>query len=164
MKARNMAKEIEYLLGDLLLEKHKTIAVAESCTGGLVSGLVTNVPGCSKYFLGGIVAYSNQSKLELLKISETVIQSNGPVSRACANEMAQNVRKILRADIGVGITGIAGPGGGTDANPVGSVYVAVSDGSKTVCKLFKIEGDRGEIREKSGLSALKMAKDFVGEM
>lgn len=156
-----MARQIEHILGELLTKQKKTLAIAESCTGGLVSNLVTNVPGSSVYFMGGITAYSNQAKIDLLKVPEQVIQEEGPVSRTCAVTMAQNVRRLLRADIGVGLTGIAGPNGGTPEKPVGSVYIAITDGQKTVCKLFRFDGDRLQIKQKASETALKMVKELI---
>lgn len=156
-----MAREIEHILGDLLTKNKKTLAIAESCTGGLVSDLVTNVPGSSVYFMGGITAYSNQSKIDLLKVPEKIIQEEGAVSRTCAITMAQNIRKLLRTDIGVGLVGIAGPNGGTAQKPTGSVYIAVTDGEKTICKLYRFEGDRLQVKQKAGETALKMVKELV---
>lgn len=156
-----MAKGIEYTLGELLTRQKKTIAVAESCTGGLVSNLITNSPGSSVYFLGGITAYNNQAKIDLLKVPEKIIQEEGAVSRACVVSMAQNVKKIFYSDIGIGLTGIAGPNGGSVQKPIGSVYIAVTDGQKTICKFFKFNGDRLEIKQKASETALKMIKELI---
>lgn len=157
-----MAKGIEQVLGDILTAKKKTIAVAESCTGGAVSDLITNAAGSSVYFIGGIVAYSNQAKMEILKIPEKIIEEDGQVSRACALTMAQNIRSLLRTDIGVGVTGIAGPSGGYAQKPVGSVFIAVADGEKSVCRLYKLEGKRDDIKKKAKEAVLRMVKEFVG--
>lgn len=156
-----MAREIGYILGELLRRERKTLAIAESCTGGLVSDLVTNAPGSSVYFMGAVTAYSNQAKMDLLKIPERIIQEDGVVSRSCAITMAQNIRGILRADIGIGLTGIAGPEGGSAQKPAGSVYIAVTDGEKTICKLYRFEGDRLEIKKKAGETALRMVKELI---
>lgn len=156
-----MAKEIEYIIGELLTKQRKTLAVAESCTGGLISNLITNVPGSSAYFVGGITAYSNRSKIDLLKVPENIIQEEGAVSKSCAVKMAQNIRMLLHTDIGLGVTGIAGPTGGSIQKPVGSVYVAVSDGEKTICRLFKFDGDRQQIKEKAGTAALSMVRELI---
>lgn len=156
-----MARETEYIIADLLTKNKKTLAVAESCTGGLISNLVTNVPGSSLYFLGGIVAYSNQAKVDLLKVPENIIQAEGAVSRGCAVSMAKNVRMLLHADLGIGVSGIAGPAGGSENKPIGSVYIAVTDGMKVICKLFKFEGERPEIKEKAGKTALNLIKELV---
>lgn len=156
-----MAKEIEYILGELLTRQRKTLSVAESCTGGLVSNLITNVPGSSVYFMGGIMAYSNQSKIDLLRVPEKIIQEEGAVSKSCAVKMAQNIRQVLRSDIGLGITGIAGPKGGSTQKPVGSVYIAVTDGEKTLCKLFRFEGERLDIKQKASIAALRMVMELI---
>lgn len=156
-----MAKPIEQILGELLTRQRKTLAIAESCTGGLISNLITNVPGSSVYFVGGVTAYSNQAKIDLVKIPEKIIQEEGVISRTCAVTMAQNVRVILHSDIGIGLTGIAGPNGDTLQKPVGSVYIAVTDGQKTICKLFRFEGDRLQVKQKASETALKMAKELI---
>lgn len=156
-----MAREIGQILGELLAREKKTLAVAESCTGGLISNLVTNIPGSSVYFMGGVTAYSNQAKIDLLRVPERIIQEEGVISRTCAITMAQNIRTILRADIGIGLTGIAGPDGGSTQKPVGSVYIAVTDGGKTICKLFRFEGDRLEIKQKASETALRMVREFL---
>lgn len=156
-----MARQIEHILGELLTRQKKTLAIAESCTGGLVASLVTDAPGSSVYFMGGITAYSNQSKIDILKVPERIIQEEGVVSRTCAVTMAQNIRAIFRADIGVGLTGIAGPQGGSTQKPIGSVYIAVTNGEKTICKLFRFEGDRIQVKEKAGETSLRMVKEFL---
>lgn len=156
-----MARQIEHILGELLARQKKTLAVAESCTGGLIANLVTNIPGSSVYFMGGVTAYSNQAKIGILKVPERIVQEEGVVNRSCAIAMAQNVRVIFHADIGIGLTGIAGPDGGSTQKPVGSVYIAVTDGEKTICKLFRYEGDRMQIKEKASETALRMVKELL---
>lgn len=156
-----MARQIEHILGELLARQKKTLAVAESCTGGSIANLVTNIPGSSVYFMGGVTAYSNQAKIGILKVPERIVQEEGVVSRSCAIAMAQNVRVIFHADIGIGLTGIAGPDGGSTQKPVGSVYIAVTDGEKTICKLFRYEGDRMQIKEKASETALRMVKELL---
>ncbi len=156
-----MPKSIEQVVGELLSKNKKTLAIAESCTGGLLSNLITNIAGSSTYFLGGVVAYSNQSKMDMLKIPEQIIQDEGATSRNCALAMAKNIRGTLRADLGFSITGIAGPGGGSGNKPVGTVFIAVTDGEKNVCKLFKFEGARLEIKQKASQAALRMVKELL---
>lgn len=148
-------------VGKLLNERKLTLSSAESCTGGLLANLITDVPGSSIYFLGGIVAYSNMAKMEILGVPEKVIQESGVVSRSCAVEMAKGIKKVCRTDIGVGITGIAGPNGGTLQTPVGTVFIAITDGEKSICKLFKLEGGRLQIKQKAVQNALKMLKEFI---
>lgn len=156
-----MARRIEVVLGDLLTRQKKTLAIAESCTGGLTANLITNVSGSSVYFIGGVIAYSNRVKIDLLKVPEHVINTEGAVSKACAVAMAQNIRSLLRADLGVGITGIAGPGNTLTQKPVGLVYIAVTDGRNTMCKLFNFEGNRLDVKQKAGEAALGMVKELI---
>jgi len=156
-----MAKDIALQLSEILKAHKKTISAAESCTGGMVANSITNIPGSSVYFMGGIISYSNQAKIDLLKVSEDIIQREGAVSRSCAVTMAQNIRLMFRSDLGIGITGVAGPGGGSAEKPIGSVYIAISDGEKTICKLFKFSGARVEIKQQASNTAIKMAKEFL---
>lgn len=115
----------------LLIEKKKTLVLAESCTGGYVANQITNVPGASEVFLAGLVTYSNQSKKFLLEVSEETLAQHGAVSKATACEMAQGARLKFDADYAIAITGIAGPGGGTDEKPVGTVFIALADRAHT---------------------------------
>jgi len=133
-----------------------TLSIAESCTGGLVGNLLTNVAGSSAYFLLGIIAYDNAAKAKLLKIPLSLIKKHGAVSQAVASAMAQGVKKILKTDVGLGITGIAGPGGGSTAKPVGLVFIAVSHGPKTVIKKFIFKGTRLSIKNQAAQEALKL--------
>lgn len=116
---------LESVLGALLAKKKQTLAVAESCTGGLTAHRITNVPGASKYFLGGVVSYSNESKTAVLGVSPETLKKHGAVSAQTAIEMAQGIRRATRADYAVAITGIAGPTGGTQEKPVGTFHVAL---------------------------------------
>lgn len=114
------------IIAELLITKNLRIAVAESCTGGLIAHELTNIPGSSNYFDSGIVVYSNTSKIQLLSIPEEVIKDYGAVSEKVAILMAENIRKLSKSDIGLATTGIAGPAGGTDDKPVGLVYVGIN--------------------------------------
>ena len=116
----------------LLTKKKKTLALAESCTGGLVANLITNVPGASKVFLGGVVAYSNDVKQKFLGVRLKSLQQHGAVSEVVAREMAEGARKKFGADFAVAVTGIAGPSGGTEIKPVGTVFIAASSASGTI--------------------------------
>ena len=148
----------EFILSQLLIKKGKTIAVAESCTGGLLADLLTNIPGSSHYFLLGIVTYSNQAKTALLRIPAKIIKRYGAVSCPVAQLMAQNVKKIASSDYGIGITGIAGPLGGTPAKPTGTVFISVSKGNKLITKKFNFTGNRLVVKRKTALKALSMLK------
>jgi len=119
-------KGVVSALKNLLTEKALTLAVAESCTGGLLSHILTSVSGSSQYFLGGIIAYSNEIKIEILGVQEQTILLHGAVSQQTAQEMAENIRKKFKADIGLSTTGIAGPTGGTPTKPVGLVWLGIS--------------------------------------
>jgi nicotinamide-nucleotide amidase len=143
------AMKPEEELGELLRTKSMTLAVAESCTGGLVSDMITNVPGSSLYFLAGLVTYSNDSKIEFLGVSRETLESHGAVSEQVAIEMARGARKAAGADIGAAVTGIAGPGGGTEQKPVGLVYFAVDDGRAILTDRAFLSGDRREVKRSS---------------
>ena len=143
---------------DYLLKNKRTISTAESCTGGLLSFMLTKLPGSSKYFLLGVVSYSNAAKKSMLRIPTKVISKNGAVSKEVATLMAKNVRRIARTDIGVGITGIAGPSGGLTQKPVGTVFIAVSAKNKSICKKFVFKGNRAAIRKQAALKALQLLK------
>jgi nicotinamide-nucleotide amidase len=154
---QGIAKQIH----KLLLKKGKTIAVAESCTGGILCGLLTNTSGSSGYFILGTVVYSSSSKNLLLKIPLSVIRKNGAVSKVVAFEMADSVRKLAKSDYGIGITGIAGPGGGTLLKPVGTVFIALSTKNKPICQRFLFKGNRTNIRQQAALTALRLLKKFI---
>jgi PncC family amidohydrolase len=143
---------------NLLAAKNKTVAVAESCTGGLVSKLLTDLSGSSKYFTAGFVTYSNLAKIGILKIPAKVIAQKGAVSKETACLMAQSAKKIVKADFGMGITGIAGPTGGSLKKPVGTVFIAIDSKDKKVCRKFRFTGTRAAIRKKAALKALELLK------
>jgi nicotinamide-nucleotide amidase len=144
-----------------LLQKRKTVAVAESCTGGLLSSLLTDSPGSSGYFLLGIVAYSNKAKEKLLQIPGRLIKAKGAVSPEVACAMAVSVKKIAAADFGIGITGIAGPTGASRSKPVGTVFIATASGRRLACTRIKLTGTRKAVRKKSALQALRLLKNLV---
>jgi len=154
-------KMLEKEIGELLKKLGLTLAVAESCTGGLLAHRITNIPGSSSYFMGGVVAYSNQVKNALLKVSEETLRTHGAVSRETAIQMAKGVRELLGTDIGIGITGIAGPGGATPTKPVGLVYVALSAPDHEECHQFLWQGHRIQNKRLSTEAALKMLLDYL---
>jgi len=147
---------LEHAVTVLLKKYHKTIAVAESCTGGLVSDKLTNVPGISEFFLEGVVAYSNRAKVEILGVPEDLIGKHGAVSPQVARAMAEGIKKRPSADIGVGITGIAGPAGATKEKPVGLVYIAVIVDDVAEVKECRFRGSRIDIKNFSANTALNM--------
>ncbi len=148
-------------VGRLLKSKGLTIAVAESCTGGRLGDTITDTSGSSDYFLGGVISYSNESKEQLLRVDQSVLRSKGAVSEEVAIQMASGVRSALNSKIGVGITGIAGPSGGTAEKPVGLVYIAVCSKGATVCTKNVFDGSRTEVKKRSVTKALDMISEFV---
>jgi PncC family amidohydrolase len=139
-----------------------TLATAESCTGGLVAHLITEVPGSSAYLVGGVVAYSNGVKERELGVTADVLDAHGAVSAQVAVAMAEGVRRQLASDLGVAVTGVAGPDGGTEAKPVGLVYVAVAGGGEPLVRRFQWPGDRTENKRDSARAALEMLLERVG--
>jgi nicotinamide-nucleotide amidase len=137
---------LESLVGQLLRSHQSTLAVAESCTGGLISNRLTQIAGSSDYFQGGIVAYSNRAKSETLKVPEELLKQEGAVSGPVAEKMAANIRQISSATLGLAVTGIAGPGGGSEEKPVGTVFIALADSKGSVSKNYRFWGDREQIR------------------
>ncbi|MDI6606493.1 MAG: CinA family protein [Candidatus Omnitrophota bacterium] len=144
-----------------LIKKTMTIAVAESSSGGLLAKTLTDISGSSNYFILGIVAYNNSAKKSILKIPAKVISLKDAVSEEVARRMAQGVRKLAKADIGIGITGIAGPTGGTAAKPVGTVFIAIDTKSKNFSREFCFRDSRSSVRKKSVTKALELLKRFV---
>lgn len=145
-------------VGHTLAKAKKTLAIAESCTGGHLSNLITNTSGSSGYFKMGIVAYSNDAKIKQLGIERAVIAKKGAVSKEVAKAMAENIKNISGADIGLGITGIAGPTGGSKKKPVGLVYIALSSKKKNLVKEFKFTGTREEIKLRTCQHALDLLR------
>ena len=147
---------IEQKIKQWLVRKGKSLAVAESCSGGLLAHRITNVPGSSDFFKLGLITYCNEAKIKFLKISPKILRSQGAVSTPVAKKMAESVRRIARTDYGIGITGIAGPAGGSDAKPVGLTFIAVSTPSSTTVKEFNFKGNRLSIKTQASTQALKM--------
>lgn len=145
--------------GSLLEKKGWKLALAESCTGGLVSHSITSVSGCSSYFAGGVIAYANRIKIDLIGVDSGLLNVEGAVSEIIALQMAQGIKNLFAVDAGLSLTGIAGPDGGTDTKPVGLVYIGVSiAGSDTVAR-FVFKGDRVSIKEQAAGKALEMLVD-----
>ena len=153
--------EIAARAGESLVSADLRVAVAESCTGGGVCEALTSVPGSSAYFLGGIVAYGNESKTRELGIPVDLLASRGAVSREVAEAMAAGVAHRFGADIGVGTTGIAGPGGGTPEKPVGTVYVAVASGEVRLSYHLLLPGDRDAVRRATVRRVLELLVSFL---
>jgi len=147
----------------LLTGRKLTLSVAESCTGGLITDRLTDVPGSSVFLERGVVTYSNTSKVELLGVPASIIESHGAVSEDVAILMAEGVKKLAGTDIGLATTGIAGPTGGTEEKPVGTVFVALSTGRGTTCRRFQFRWDRRRIKEMTSQIALNMLRKFLIE-
>ena len=155
-------KKLERLIGKSLREQGLKLALAESCTGGLLSSMITDVAGSSDYFLGSVVAYDNGVKQTELGVKATTLKKYGAVSKETVLEMARGVRKRLQADISAAITGIAGPGGGSHEKPVGFVFIAVSKGRTTEVQRFVFKGGRKSIKKQSAEAALSMLAEALG--
>jgi len=154
------ADTLEEAVGRLLAHAGLTMACAESCTGGLVSAMLTNVPGSSRYIDRSLVTYSNRAKVEELAVNGNTLAAHGAVSRDTAVEMATGVARIAGVDIGLSVTGIAGPGGGTDAKPVGAVHFALADmrrPSLTTARM-RFAGDRAAVRARAAKFALDLVR------
>lgn len=152
---------MQYIVREIhtfLIKSRRTIAIAESCTGGLLSKLLTEIPGSSKYFTLGLVCYSNKAKLKVLKVPSPIIAQKGAVSYEVAQAMAKSVRKLIKADIGIGVTGIAGPGGASEHKPLGTVFIAVHGKNSKICEKFSFTGNRATIRRKAALKALELLR------
>jgi PncC family amidohydrolase len=154
-------KPLEQVVGELLLRHGLWLATAESCTGGLIGHLITNVAGSSTYYLGGVTAYSNEAKVNLLGVSQKTLEKHGAVSQRTVLEMARGVRKAMGADIGVSVSGIAGPTGGTPDKPVGTVWIGLSSAREEFAQHFLWSGDRLSVKEQSARAALKMVLEHL---
>ena len=154
-------KNPEDKVAALLAERGLTIAAAESCTGGLLSKRLTDVPGASKFFVGGIVAYSVQAKITLLDVDPVLAEEKGAVSSEVALAMADGARKKLGADIGIGITGLAGPYGDGSGLKVGTVFTALATEEVSICECFDLPGSREKIRSDAAAYALEMITVFL---
>ena len=162
------SKSVEHSLVKLLIEKKKTISTCESCTGGLVSAALTEVPGSSEVFGFGVCTYANEAKMKLVGVKEETLAAFGAVSEQTAIEMAEGIRRLSGSDIALSLTGIAGPGGGSEEKPVGLVYLGVSVGQKKYAKKMLLgqhaTRDREYIRKLAVKNALKTAIEEVMEL
>jgi PncC family amidohydrolase len=157
-----MTEALEFIIGNLLRQKKLKLAVAESCTGGLICDRITNIPGSSEYFLGGIVAYAYEAKVNLLGVSWESLDAHGAVSRQVVLEMATGARKALNADLAVSVSGIAGPGGEKDEKPVGTTWIGLSTPDGDWARGFLWQGNRLENKASSAEAALQMVVDYLG--
>ena len=154
-------QNMEEVVGHLLLEKNLSISVAESCTGGLIGHRLTSVPGSSSYFHGGVVVYSNQSKVDLLRVDPRTLETHGAVSERTVEEMARGVKDRIKTDLGLAVTGIAGPDGGTRQKPVGTVHVGLAAREKTFSREYRFWGNRVQVKLNSSMMALDWVRRYL---
>lgn len=154
-------QNMEGVVGNLLLEKNLSISVAESCTGGLIGHRLTSVPGSSSYFHGGVVVYSNQSKVDLLRVDPRTLETYGAVSERTVEEMARGVKDRIKTDLGLAVTGIAGPDGGTRQKPVGTVHVGLAAREKTFSREYRFWGNRVQVKLNSSMMALDWVRRYL---
>jgi nicotinamide-nucleotide amidase len=140
----------------------RTIAVAESCTGGLLAARLTNPPGASEYVFGGIVAYADQAKVDLVGVPSEAIERHGAVSEHVARALAKGARMTLGADLGVGVTGVAGPGGGSEEKPVGLVWLSIAGPEGALTRSVRLPGGRADVRERAVTVAMHMIRRLLG--
>ncbi|MCH7402156.1 competence/damage-inducible protein A [Belliella kenyensis] len=152
------SETLEEAVGRLLKQKNKKLALAESCTGGYISHMITSIPGSSKYFQGGVTPYHNEFKTKLLSVDPEILKTHGAVSEATVVTMAQEVRSMFNADIGLSSSGIAGPGGGWKEKPVGTIWIACSNGEKTISKKLQLTQDRMLNIQLTAISALNLLR------
>lgn len=148
-------------VGRLLLKQRLNLSICESCTGGMLGSIITSIPGSSRYFKGGVIAYSNEVKKNFVGVKNHTLNKFGAVSEQTARQMAQGTRRLIGADIGVSITGIAGPKGGTKEKPVGTVFIGITDNKKIKVYKFHFKGNRNQIRKNVCTQALKLLVDFI---
>ena len=144
-----------------MFNSKKTLAIAESCTGGLLANRLTNIAGSSKFLKLALIAYSNEAKTKILKVPHATLRKYGAVSTQTAVAMAKGAQKILKTDFGIGITGIAGPTGGTKKKPVGLVYIAVCTNIETLCLEYQFRGTRISIKSQAATQALRLLQEFL---
>ena len=155
------SRAMEEVVGDLLTARGLRIALAESCTGGLLTSKLTDVAGSSRYVERGVIAYANEAKVAMLGVSPELIEEHGAVSEPVALAMASGIRAAAKVDIGVGVTGIAGPGGGTPEKPVGTVAIAVTTASDTRSRTFRFIGEREQVKAQAAQAALDMVRRLL---
>jgi len=154
-------KPLEVLVGEWLIRRGLKLAVAESCTGGLISHRITNISGSSNYFLGGVTSYANEAKVNLLGVSPETLEKHGAVSAETVLQMARGVRTALGANIGISTSGIAGPTGGTPEKPVGTTWIGFSSADGEEARHFLFQGDRLAIKGQAAEAALQLLADHL---
>ena len=152
---------LEAQVGSLLRERKLKLALAESCTGGLIGNRITDVPGSSEFFWGSIVAYAYEAKVALLGVSWDTLNLQGAVSRETVLEMARGTRSALNTDIGLSVSGIAGPGGGTEEKPVGTTWIGLVAGDGEWAQPYLFSGDRAQNKKSAADAALQLVLDYL---
>lgn len=153
--------QIERTIARLLKKGTATLCTAESCSGGLLADRLTDIPGSSEYFRLGLITYSNDAKVRLLKVSPSTIRRHGAVSEQTAKAMAEGARRLMKTDFAIAITGIAGPGGGSKDKPVGLTFIAVAAVKKTRGLRFQFKGSRRKIKQQAATQAMKLLLEFL---
>lgn len=153
--------QIERSLARLLKKRNASLCTAESCSGGLLADRLTDIPGSSEYFRLGLITYSNEAKIRLLKVSPSLIRRYGAVSEQTAQAMAKGARRLMKTDFAIAITGIAGPGGGSKDKPVGLTFIAVAAVKKTRVLRFQFKGSRRQIKQQAATQAMKLLLEFL---
>ena len=160
MDVNNLAREV----GDLLRQQRLTLGVVESATGGLISHLITNIPGSSEYFKGSVTAYSNEIKMKIIGVKAEVLEEHGAVSAPVAEAMALGGRNRLGVDVCLADTGIAGPGGATPDKPVGLFYLGLADRNGVLSQQHRFSGDREQNKERAAAAALRWLKEYLNKI
>ncbi len=154
----------EQVVVAIFRERKLKLALAESCTGGMISARLTSVPGASDIFNGSIVCYANEVKRDLLGVPQGILETEGAVSASCARAMAEGARRALKSDIAVSVTGIAGPGGGTPSKPVGCVFIGIATEKKVSAEEYHFSGDRERIRKQAADAAIRIALKIAKQL
>jgi len=156
-----VSTSLEITVGKFLQERNLTLSLAESCTGGLIGDRITDIAGSSEYFLGGVVAYAYEAKVALLGVSWNTLNTHGAVSQQTVFEMARGARKAMNANIGVSVSGIAGPGGGTEEKPVGTTWIGLVTDDGEWAQVFHFSGDRTQNKASAANAALQFLLDYL---
>jgi PncC family amidohydrolase len=159
----DVSHSLEIEIAGILHDRKLKLALAESCTGGLIGDRITDIPGSSEFFWGGVVAYAYEAKVALLGVSWETLNSSGAVSREVVLEMARGTRRALQTDIGVAVSGIAGPGGGTAEKPVGTTWIGLVASDGEWAKLFHFSGERDQNKDAAATAALQFLLDYLEE-
>jgi nicotinamide-nucleotide amidase len=154
-------EDLEYAIGRILKERGQTVSIAESCTGGYVSHLITKVAGCSAYFMGSVVSYSNEAKMNILGVKSDTLEAHGAVSEETIKGMAEGVRKVMNTDFGVATSGVAGPDGGTPEKPVGTIWLAVASKNRTIARKILMTQQRDTNIQYGSVAALNLLRKMI---